>query len=145
MFGSRRRRRGAAPDPNAEIPEGPLQWRRLISYLGPHKARMGLAFIGLVISAATSLVFPALISTVIDSVLKSNNADLLNRITAALIAVFLLSSIARFVEQYYLNYIGEKIVTDLRTQLYSHLQSLSLGFFIRRRVPRTSLQRSNAR
>jgi subfamily B ATP-binding cassette protein MsbA len=134
MFGSRRMRRGAKPDPNAEIPEGPLQWRRLISYLGPHKARMGLAFIGLVISAATSLVFPAVISTVIDSVLQANNLDLLNRITAALIAVFLLSSVARFVEQYYLNYIGEKIVADLRAQLYSHLQSLSMGFFIRRRV-----------
>jgi subfamily B ATP-binding cassette protein MsbA len=126
--------RGTAPDPNAEIPEGPLQWRRLISYLGPHKSRLGLALIGLIISAATSLVFPAVISTVIDSVLEANNADLLNRITAALLAVFLLSSIARLIEQYYLNYIGEKIVADLRAQLYSHLQSLSLGFFIKRRV-----------
>jgi hypothetical protein len=46
----------------------PLQWGRLIN-LKPHKARLALAMIGLVISAATSLVFPAVISTVVDSVL----------------------------------------------------------------------------
>ncbi|MBZ0302758.1 MAG: ATP-binding cassette domain-containing protein [Anaerolineae bacterium] len=134
MFGGRRSRRRDAIDKDAEIPEGPVQWRRLIGYLGPYKARLGLSLIGLILSSATSLVFPAVISVVVDSVLVANNVDLLNRITLALMAVFLLSSIASFVERYNLNYIGEKIVVDLRTQLFNHLQSLPLGFFVQRRV-----------
>lgn len=134
MFGGRRSRRNPDADSKAEIPEGPVQWRRLISYLGPHKARLGLAIIGLILSAGTSLIFPAVISTVVDSVLIAGDADLLNRITLALLLVFLLSSVASLIERYNLYYIGEKIVVDVRTQLYNHLQTLSLGFFVRRRV-----------
>ena len=129
MFGRRQSRRSAGATPDAEIPEGPVQWRRLIGYLGPYKARLALALVALVIGAALSLVFPAVISTVVDSVLVAGDMDLLNRITVAL-----LRSATSFIERYNLNYVGEKIVVDLRTQLYDHLQTLSLGFFITHRV-----------
>jgi ATP-binding cassette, subfamily B, bacterial MsbA len=134
MLGRRLSRPTSNKDRDSEIPEGPVQWRRLIGYLKPYKARLGLALIGLLLSAATSLVFPAVISTVVDSVLVAGDADLLNRITLALILVFLLSSAASLIERYNLFFIGEKIVVDVRTQLYDHLQTLSLGFFVNRRV-----------
>src|SRR5690606_32307485 len=79
-------------------------------------------------------VFPAVISTVVDSVLIEGNLDLLNRITLVLLLVFLLRSFTSFIENYNLNYIGEKLVVDLRLQVYEHLQRLSLGFFAGRRV-----------
>src|SRR5690606_13289472 len=128
MFGRRLSRPTSNKDRDSEIPEGPVQWRRLVGYLKPYKARLGLALIGLLLSAATSLVFPAVISTVVDSVLVAGDADLLNRVTLALILVFLLSSVASLIERYNLFFIGEKIVVDVRTQLYDHLQTLSLGF-----------------
>ncbi|HLV35527.1 MAG TPA: ABC transporter transmembrane domain-containing protein [Spirillospora sp.] len=134
MFGRRLSRPTSNKDRDSEIPEGPVQWRRLVGYLKPYKARLGLALIGLLLSAATSLVFPAVISTVVDSVLVAGDADLLNRVTLALILVFLLSSVASLIERYNLFFIGEKIVVDVRTQLYDHLQTLSLGFFVNRRV-----------
>jgi subfamily B ATP-binding cassette protein MsbA len=134
MFFRRSGRSARAADPHAEVPEGPVQWRRLIGYLGPYKGRLALALVGLVLSSATSLIFPAVISLVVDSVLVAGDLDLLNRITAALLLVFLLSSAASLIERYNLNYVGEKIVVDLRRQLYQHLQQLSLGFFVRRRV-----------
>ena len=126
--------RSLRSDPDEEIPEGPVQWRRLIGYLGPYKVRLGLALIGLILSASTSLVFPAVISTVVDSVLIAGDLELLNRITLGLLAVFMASSVASFIERYNLNYVGEKIVVDLRLQLYRHLQTLSLDFFAHRRV-----------
>lgn len=134
MFGRRLSRPIRSQDQDAEIPEGPVQWRRLISYLRPYKGRLGLALIGLVFSALLSLVFPAVISTVVDSVLIEGNLDLLNRITLVLLLVFLLRSFTSFIENYNLNYIGEKLVVDLRLQVYEHLQRLSLGFFAGRRV-----------
>ncbi len=129
-----RSRRGSKVDSDVEIPEGPVQWRRLLGYLGPYKARMGFAVIGLIVSAATSLVFPAVIGTIVDSVLVAGDIALLNQITVLLLIVFLVSSIASFIERYNLNYVGEKIVVDVRLQLYRHLQTLSLDFFTRRRV-----------
>ena len=131
MFGLGRRRN---PPAEGETPAGPVQWRRLLSYLGPYKARLALALLGLVMSTVLSLVFPAVVSTVIDSVLVAGDIDLLNRITVALLLVFLLRSVSAFIERYNLNYIGEKIVVDFRQQLYEHLQYLSLGFFMQRRV-----------
>ncbi|MEO8606703.1 MAG: ABC transporter transmembrane domain-containing protein [Chloroflexota bacterium] len=111
-----------------------MNWRRLIAYLKPYRARMAVAILALISSAALSLVFPAVISSVIDSVLQQRNLQLLDQITAGLLFVFFLRSVTSLLENYNLNYIGEKLVVDLRLQLYSHLQTLSLGFFASRRV-----------
>lgn len=130
-----RRRRGSAPDDAAAVPPGPVNWRRLFGYLKPYRGRMAVAFIALIFSAALSLVFPAVIGNVVDSVF-SNGGDegLLNQITLVLLLVFALRSLTSVVETYNLNYVGERIVVDLGLQLYNHLQTLSLGFFASRRV-----------
>lgn len=133
MFG-RRMRRGTTVDRDAEIPDIPMNWRRLIGYLAPYKLRMLVAILALIGSAALSLVFPSVISDVVDSVLRQGNTQLLDQITFGLVLVFLLRSVTSLIENYNLNYIGEKIVVDLRTQLYRHLQTLSMGFFVSRRV-----------
>ncbi|HUN10438.1 MAG TPA: ABC transporter transmembrane domain-containing protein [Aggregatilineales bacterium] len=111
-----------------------MNWRRLIGYLGPYKARMALAILALMLSAALNLVFPFVIGQVVNSVLTQRNFDLLNQITIGLLVVFVFRSITSLIENYNLNYIGERIVVDLRQQLYNHLQKLSLGFFVQRRV-----------
>jgi ATP-binding cassette, subfamily B, bacterial MsbA len=132
MFGRRRTPRSTEND--VEIPDIPMNWRRLIRYLSPYKARMALAILALISSAALSLVFPAVISSVVDSVLQQRDVQLLDQITVGLLVVFFFRSITSLIENYNLNYIGEKLVVDLRLQLYRHLQTLSLGFFASRRV-----------
>ena len=129
---SRRRRRPS--DTEVETPPGPVQWRRMVGYLGPYKARLALAFLALVISAALSLVFPAVIRDVVDSVLVQGNLALLNQITVLLLAVFFIRSISSLLETYNLNFVGERVVVDLRKALYEHVQGLSLHFFTERRV-----------
>lgn len=133
MFGGRYRRppRTASQD---EVPDIPMNWRRLIGYLRPYRLRLLVAVIALIGSAGLSLVFPAVISNVVDSVLQQRNLQLLDQITLGLLAVFLLRSMTSLLENYNLNYIGENLVTDLRRQIYGHLQALSLGFFATRRV-----------
>ncbi len=126
--------RSPKPTENREVPDIPLQWRRMLRYLLPYRGRLIIAFFALTISAALSLVFPAVIRDVIDSVLENQNLDLLNQITLLLLFVFLLRSISSLIETYTINWVGERVVVDLRTALYSHLQTLSLRFFAERRV-----------
>ncbi len=133
MMRMRRRRRGNAEEVD-ELNDVPMQWRRMLGYLRPYKARLLLALAALTISAALSLIFPAVIGNVVDSVLSVGDETLLNSITLALLAVFLFRSLTSFLEVYNLNYIGERIVVDLRQQLFQHLTTLSLGFFAGRRV-----------
>ncbi|NLX09522.1 MAG: ATP-binding cassette domain-containing protein [Chloroflexi bacterium] len=122
------------PREKREIPQTPVQWRRMIGYLGRYKRRLVLAIVALVFSSALSLVFPAVIQNVVDSVFIERDRALLNQITLALLGVFLLRTLTSFIETYNLNYIGERIVLDVRRQLYRHLQSLPLGFYAERRV-----------
>ncbi len=117
-----------------EVPDVPVQWRRMIAYLSPYKFRLSLAIIGLLFSSGLSLVFPAVIQNVVDSVFTDADLQLLNTITLILLLVFVFRSFATFVQNYNLNYVGEKIVVDIRKQLYEHLQSLSVKFFTERRV-----------
>ncbi len=128
------RRRLPKTNEATETPSGPVQWRRMIAYLSPYRWRLIIAIIALSLSAALSLVFPAVISDVVDSVLVNGDVALLDRITALLIGVFLLRAFITLIETYNLNYIGERILADIRKQLYSHLQTLSLRFFTERRV-----------
>ena len=117
-----------------DIPDTPVAWRQLFAYLLPYKLRLIVAFIALVASTALSLVFPAVVSDVIDSVFENTDLALLDSITLLLLLVFLLRSIATFVQNYNLNFVGERIVVDIRQELYAHLQTLSIKFFIERRV-----------
>ncbi len=117
-----------------DVPAAPMQWRRLLSYLAAYKLRLALSSIGLLLAAGLSLVFPAVIQRVIDSVFTEADIALLDSITLALLAVFIFRSLASFVQNYNLNYVGEKIVVDLRCQLYAHFQTLSIKYYNDRRV-----------
>ena len=117
-----------------DVPAAPMQWRRLLVYLSAYKLRLLLAAIGLLFASALSLVFPAVIQRVIDSVFTDADIALLDGITLALLAVFLFRSLASFIQNYNLNYVGEKIVVDIRCELYAHFQTLSIRFYSDRRV-----------
>ena len=70
----------------------------------------------------------------VDSVFEDADLALLDSITLILLVVFLVRSVAAFVQNYNLNYVGERIVVDIRQELYAHLQFLSIKFYTDRRV-----------
>jgi ATP-binding cassette, subfamily B, bacterial MsbA len=111
-----------------------LNWRRLLSYLQPYRGRMLLAVLSLLFYSAFGLAFPLVIVRLLDSVTKAHDFGPLNLLAGILIGLFLLQSVFSFIQSYLLAYIGERIVYDLRTSLYRHLQQLSLDFFASRRV-----------
>ncbi|MEM6283913.1 MAG: ABC transporter transmembrane domain-containing protein [Chloroflexota bacterium] len=136
MFGRRRGQSAGRPDlpDESTYADYPVDWRKLLAYLAPYKARLALAFVMLLGSVALSLVFPAVIQRVLDSVLEEGNITLLNQITVGLLIVFLVRSITTLLQNYNLNYVGERISMDMRLNLYNHLLEMSLGFFSQRRV-----------
>lgn len=111
-----------------------VNWGRLFSYLKPYWGRMTLAIVALLLSTGFGLAFPALIVRLLDSVTAAHDMRPLNLLAGTLVGVFLLQAAFTFVQSYLLAYIGERIVLDLRTALYSHLQQLSLDFYATRRV-----------
>ncbi|GIK63085.1 MAG: ABC transporter ATP-binding protein [Chloroflexota bacterium] len=111
-----------------------VSWRRLLSYLRPHGGRMVIVLITLAITSVINVGFPLVIVRLLTSVLNDASYSKLNTLAGALTALFFISAALNFVQTYMLSYIGEKIVFDMRTQLYRHLQKLSLEFYANRRV-----------
>ncbi len=111
-----------------------VNWRRLLGYLRPYGPRMGLAILALLLSSGFGLAFPLVIVRLLDSVTKAKDFAPLNMLAALLVGIFLLQAAFSALQSYLLAYVGEHIVYDLRTSLYSHLQQLSLDFYAVRRV-----------
>ena len=127
-------RRPAARPNGPFVPPSRAQVARLLAYLRPYLRPMAVAIVALLVSSALSLVFPWIMQNLVDAVFAGQDAAALNRITLILIVAFLFNSVFRFVEGYYLSYVGERVVVDLRRQAYAHLHTLSVRFFADRRT-----------
>jgi ATP-binding cassette subfamily B protein len=100
----------------------------------PYKARTGLAILFLVLATAVSLLPPYLTKLAIDR-------GILARDTAALwwiVGLFVLAGLGVIAtsaaQTYFTGWTGERILADLRSKLFRHLQRLSLGYFERNRA-----------
>ncbi len=95
---------------------------------------MSVAGLCLVLASGTNLIFPWVIQNLLDSVFVRHDQGLLNQIALLLLAVFALSMLFGFGQNYLISYVSERLVADLRKQVHSHLQTLSLAFFNNHRV-----------
>jgi subfamily B ATP-binding cassette protein MsbA len=133
--GGRRRGRFARSGDNAAtVPFQSINWRRLLGYLTPYRGRMALAILALLVSTGSGLAFPLVIVRLLDSVTQAKDSGSLDNLAGLLVGIFLLQAGFNFLQSYVLAYVGERIVFDLRTSLYAHLQRLSLDFYAVRRV-----------
>jgi subfamily B ATP-binding cassette protein MsbA len=108
--------------------------RRLLAYVRPYRRQMVIASFGLLGGAALGLVFPWIMQNLVDAVLAQHDVAELNRITLILIGTFLARGVFYYIQNYALAYAGERIVVDLRREVYAHLHNLTLRFFSDRRV-----------
>ena len=109
-------------------------FRRLLRYVRPHLGRMLAAAFSLLVATLLSLIFPWIIRNLVDSVFVHHDANTLNLITIGLFGVFVAQAIFNFVQNYLIAWIGERIVVDLRRDLYRHLQTLPPDFYADRRT-----------
>lgn len=95
---------------------------------------MLLAMVALTIGTLLGLIMPLIVQDVVDVVFVERDLALLNRFTAFLCLIFFLQAICSFINRYNIAYGGERVVADLRREIYDHLMSLSLRFFADRRT-----------
>ena len=106
--------------------------RRLLAFVRPYRKRMALAITAVVIASAMGLVFPLVVGRLVDSALSESAAgdtSTINRIALGLLGVFAIQAVFNYIQQYQLAAVGEGVVADIRTGLYSHLMLLSVKFF----------------
>lgn len=102
---------------------------RLLSLLKPYWYLVATAILLTAVVALITLVPPYLTKVLIDDVLKNKNMDLLIRIVGYLVAVFIGISVIHTLRSLIMTALSHKIIYQLRHQVYSHLQRLSLKFY----------------
>lgn len=132
MFSTFRRPAASTPEPFA--PPSRQQLARLFKYLRPYWVPLIFSLLTLVFGSALGLAFPWIMQNLVDAVLGRQDFSELNRITGLLILTFLLRAVFYYFQGYYLTYVGERILLDLRRETYAHLHQLSVRFFADRRT-----------
>ncbi|HET9757855.1 MAG TPA: ABC transporter transmembrane domain-containing protein, partial [Candidatus Limnocylindrales bacterium] len=113
---------------------GGVPWARLFAYLRPHWRPFALALVGLVISSAVGLAFPLIIAGITTEVVAGGDAPGLDGLIVALIGLFLVQAAGGFLQTYLLGVVGERVVAQIRGQLFGRLITLSLDFHTSHRV-----------
>ena len=108
--------------------------RRILRLFRPY--RWSLLFVAVLVGASSlvSLVNPFLIRAVIDVALPQGRAGLLTLLALAMIVVSIANSSFSVSQTYVSTKVGQRVMHDLRTAVYSHLQRMSLAFFTRTRT-----------
>ncbi len=102
--------------------------RRLVPYVKPHKVRFMLAFSCMIISAGSNFIQPLLVGMTVKAGIQQNPTRVW--VLFALMAGLALASWASMmVQQLTMNFMGNRILLKLRTEMYDHMQSLSLSFY----------------
>lgn len=102
---------------------------RVLAYVRPYRKWMAISIIALLFSVALGLILPLVVQNLVDVVLIDKNLARLNQLAAGLLVVFIVQAIFSFIHRLTLSYVGEKAIADIRVEVFSHLQSLSLKFF----------------
>jgi len=110
--------------------------RRLLRYLRPYRGAVALAVVLLLASAALQLLGPWITRLVLDHAIPQRDLRLLAILTAALLGSILLAFAFEYAQTVLTAWIGQRVMYDLRREIFNHLQRLSLSFFDRNPVGR---------
>jgi subfamily B ATP-binding cassette protein MsbA len=103
---------------------------RLFAYARPYRARLGWAVVGMALYAIGSAGLAALIKIIFDNVLQDRSQ--LGVVAWSIIGLNLLKGIGSYGSSYLMAWVGQRVVTDVRNALYSHILGQSASFFSER-------------
>jgi len=106
--------------------------RWMTGLLRPYRGRVALMFAALLVATGTALAPPYLAGKAIDSGIVTGDVSALDLIVVAFLAVAALYAGASFLQTYLVGWVGTRALQDLRERVFTHLQTMSIGFFTRR-------------
>jgi ATP-binding cassette subfamily B protein len=110
--------------------------RRLLSYMARYKFNFAVIVTLLLVSAGLGLAGPYILAITIDQYIATENISGLYWISAAYLGVYVLSWVIGYVQTYLRFWLGQRLIFDLRMDMFSKLQKLSMSFFDKRHVGR---------
>jgi ATP-binding cassette subfamily B protein len=110
--------------------------RRLAHYLRPYRRQVALSFAAIIVGAALQLAQPYLMKVAIDRYIATGQLAPLDRLAALYFVILVLAFAADYLQTWTMQLTGQKLMFDLRMELYAHLQRLDLKYYDRNPVGR---------
>lgn len=118
------------PPSTAPTPKGRLKSLGLLmSYVRPYTASMAGVLVALIITSSSVLGIGKGLAYLIDQGFSQNNPALLDKALIVLMAVTLLLAAATYARFFLITYVGERVVADIRSDVYKHVIHMSPSFF----------------
>jgi ABC-type multidrug transport system fused ATPase/permease subunit len=103
--------------------------RGLISLVGPYRVRAALALATLLLGTVASLAPPLLARQAIDKGIDQHDTATLVLVVVLFLADALLVWLATYLQTYLVGWVGQRALADLRIRIFTHLQTLPIGFY----------------
>ncbi|HEX7373969.1 MAG TPA: lipid A export permease/ATP-binding protein MsbA [Steroidobacteraceae bacterium] len=114
------------------MPDGALEtYRRLLTYLRPHKTMFGVGVLGMTIFAATDAAWAGFVKFFLDGTFVQKDPRMVWLVPIALVLLFLLRGIGDFMQTYCPGYVGRMIVKTLRSEIFDRYVNLPIAYFDR--------------
>ncbi|MBC9957717.1 ABC transporter ATP-binding protein [Yimella sp. cx-51] len=117
----------------AQLDEHPVPLPRITALFRPYRFRLALVVALIVITSLISLASPFLVKHLIDDAIPHQNVALLLTLVGAMLAITVLTQVLGVLQTWITTLIGQRVMHDLRTRLFAHLQRMPLSFFTRTR------------
>jgi ATP-binding cassette, subfamily B, bacterial MsbA len=106
-------------------------FKRLLQLARPHTTKFGIAMVCMLVVGATTSALAFLVKPTLDEIFLKRNAEMLKWIPLAVVGIYLLKGTCNYTQTVLMNFIGQRVVADLRATLYRKIQTQSLAFFTR--------------
>lgn len=112
----------------------PLHLKRLFGMLGAYKKRLLIALFGMIMTAATEPMFPAVMRVLLDKGFAGKPNFSLWLVPVAIIGIFVLRGISTFTTTYTMTWITSRLLSTLRQQMFNRMLDLPMVFYTRHPV-----------
>ena len=103
--------------------------KRIFTYVKPYRKNFALAFTTTIILAFLSPIRPILIQHTFDKYVSTPNPSMLLVMTMILVGLLVSEAVMQFADSYLTNSLGQKVIKDIRVQLYKHIIGLRLKYY----------------
>lgn len=121
----------------------PALFRRLVHYLRPYRLQVAVAVGVLLVHAALALVGPLLTARALDHAIPARDSHALTLYALTFVGALLVTFVAEYWETVLAARIGQRVMYDLRMEIFTHLERLSIRFFDRHPVGRLMTRVTN--
>ena len=108
---------------------GTRLYLRLLRYVAPYRGAFAIGLAGMIVVAATEPVLPAMMKPLLDGIFVEKNESIMRWMPLIIVGLFIVRGLAEYAATFCINWVGNKVVMDLRSAMFGRLLELPASYY----------------